>query len=128
MQIAIKTDKDLGNSPNLKSVTPYSFDAVNLTYAVPSEASYYQIYRKKDGETDFTVIGGKQTVIDSSVQTYKDSSVEPGTGYSYKVEACRLSASNCFASSVLSVSLPHKLTGSPDISIESLSTDKGSFT
>ena len=126
--IAIKTDKDLGNSPNLKSVTPYSFDAVNLTYAVPSEASYYQIYRKKDGETDFTVIGGKQTVIDSSVQTYKDSSVEPGTGYSYKVEACRLSASNCFASSVLSVSLPHKLTGSPDISIESLSTDKGSFT
>ena len=126
--IAIKTDKDLGNSPNLKSVTPYSFDAVNLTYAVPSEASYYQIYRKKDGETDFTVIGGKQTIIDSSVQTYKDSSVEPGTGYSYKVEACRLSASNCFASSVLSVSLPHKLTGSPDISIESLSTDKGSFT
>ncbi|MBQ9673473.1 MAG: hypothetical protein IJV39_02485 [Ruminococcus sp.] len=70
------------SAPKLKTITSVDHKTVKLTWAKVDDCEAYRVYRKKKGDTSWTIVSKKTTAL-----SYTDKTVDCGTQYTYTVRA-----------------------------------------
>jgi hypothetical protein len=103
--VAATTATVVPSAPTGLSATASGSTEINLAWTASTGAASYTIERSTDG-TDFTAIG----TAGSTATTYSDTSLSPGTDYTYEVVATNSSESSAASASAAAFTQPSSLS------------------